>query len=103
MQEDLERRIEDNTSPLTVYAQMAAIAGHDTRRRLAELEGLPTLVVHGLEDGLIPPERGRELAESIPGARLELIPACGHLLATDAEETTASAILAHLDQPVVTA
>jgi pimeloyl-ACP methyl ester carboxylesterase len=95
--EDLERRIEDNTSPLTVYAQMAGIAGHDTRSRLAELDGLPTLVVHGLEDGLIPPERGRELASLIPGSRLALIPACGHLLATDAEEATASAILEHLE------
>ena len=39
---------------------------------------------------------GRELAELIPGAHLELIPACGHLLTTDAEEQTAGAILGHL-------
>jgi len=97
IREDLDRRIEDNTSALTVYAQMGAIGRHDTRRRLGELDGLPTLVVHGLEDGLVPPERGRELADLIPGARLELIPACGHLLATDAEEATAGAILTHLE------
>jgi pimeloyl-ACP methyl ester carboxylesterase len=98
MHEDLERRMEDNTSPLTVYAQMAAIVGHDTRGRLAELAGLRTLVVHGLEDGLVPPARGRELAALIPGAALELIPACGHLLTTDAEQATASAILTHLER-----
>jgi 3-oxoadipate enol-lactonase len=97
LREDLERRIQDNTPPLTVYAQMGAIRGHDTRARLGELAGLPTLVVHGLEDKLIPPSRGRELAELSPGAHLELIPSCGHLLATDAEETTASAILTHLE------
>jgi pimeloyl-ACP methyl ester carboxylesterase len=56
------------------------------------------LVVHGLEDRLVPPARGRELAELIPGAQLELIPACGHLLTTDAEAQTAAAILAHLDR-----
>ena len=62
MQEDFELQLEDNTSPLTVYAQMGAIAGHDTRSRLRELKGLPTLVVHGLEDNLVPSDRGRELA-----------------------------------------
>jgi 3-oxoadipate enol-lactonase len=96
--EDLKRRIADGTSPLTVYAQMGAIAGHDTRARLGELADVPTLVLHGADDRLVPPERGRELAALIPGARLELIPSCGHLLTTDAEEETATAILAHLDR-----
>lgn len=96
MREDLKRRIEDGTSPLTVYAQMGAIGGHDVRARLPELEGVPTLVLHGLEDRLVPLERGRELAELIPGSRLELIPSCGHLLTTDAEQEAATAILEHL-------
>ena len=96
--EDLERRIADGTSPLTVYAQMGAIAGHDTRLRLRELEGLPTLVLHGRQDALVPPARGRDLAELVPGARLELLPSCGHILTTDAEEATASAIIDHLDR-----
>jgi 3-oxoadipate enol-lactonase len=94
--EDLDRRMADATSPLTLYAQLGAIALHDTRTRLAELDGMPTTVVHGLEDRLVPPARGRELAELIPGAHLELIPACGHLLTTDAEEQTAGTILGHL-------
>jgi 3-oxoadipate enol-lactonase len=98
VREDLKRRIADGTSPLTVYAQMGAIALHDTRKRLGELEGLPTTVVHGLEDGLVPPKRARELAGLIPGAHLELIPSCSHLLTTDAEEETATAILEHLDR-----
>jgi 3-oxoadipate enol-lactonase len=98
LREDLERRIEDNTSARTLYAQMGAIAGHDTRARLGELAGLSTLVVHGLEDALIPPDRGRDLAALIPGAELVLLPSCGHILATDAEEQTATAILTHLER-----
>jgi pimeloyl-ACP methyl ester carboxylesterase len=94
--DDLDRRIADSTSPLTLYAQLGAIATHDTRPRLRALEGLPVLVVHGLEDRLVPPVRGRELAGLIPGAHLELIPSCGHLLTTDAEDHTAGAILRHL-------
>ncbi len=98
LREDLERRIADDTSALTLYAQMDAIAGHDTRSRLAELEGVPTLVLHGLDDALVPAEHGRRLAKLIPGAHLVLLPNCGHILATDAEEQTAGAILAHLDR-----
>jgi 3-oxoadipate enol-lactonase len=98
VREDLANRMADNTSPLTVYAQLGAILGHDTRPRLRELEGLPTLVVHGVEDGLVPADRGRQLAELIPGAKLELIPRCGHLLTTDAEDEVAGAILAHLER-----
>jgi 3-oxoadipate enol-lactonase len=98
LREDLERRTADDTPMRTVYAQMGAIAGHDSRGRLAELAGLETLVLHGLEDTLIPPDRGRDLAELIPGARLELLPACGHIIGTDAEEPAAKAILAHLER-----
>jgi pimeloyl-ACP methyl ester carboxylesterase len=96
VREDLGRRVAEATPARTVYAQMGAIAGHDTRRRLGELAGVPTLVLHGEEDGLVSPQRGRELAGLIPGARLTTIPACGHILATDAEEQTAAAILEHL-------
>lgn len=95
---DLERRMADGTSPLTIYAQMDAIGGHNTRARLKELAGVPTLVLHGCDDALVPPARARELAELIPRARLELIPSCGHILATDAEEQTARLILEHLDR-----
>ena len=98
LREDLERRMADRTSALTIYAQMGAIVGHDTRARLGELEGISTLVVHGLEDALVPVARARELAKSIPGARLALIPSCGHVLTTDAEEETAEAIVDHLDR-----
>jgi aminoacrylate hydrolase len=97
VQQDFELRMEDNTSPLTLWAQMGAIAGHDTRARLRDLQGVRTLVVHGLEDNLVPADRGRDLAALIPGARLELVPGCGHLLTTDAEEQVAAAILAHLE------
>jgi pimeloyl-ACP methyl ester carboxylesterase len=94
---DLEVRQADATPPLTLYAQLAAIAGHDTRHRLSELRGLPTTVVHGEEDSLVPPDRGRALADAIPGARLVLLPGAAHLLTVDAEEESAAAVHAHLD------
>jgi len=96
LREDLDRRIADATPSATLYAQMGAIRGHDVRARLSELEGIPTLVLHGAADALVPPAAGRYLAERIPGARLRPIPGAGHVMTTDAEEEVAGAILEHL-------
>ncbi len=41
---------------------------------------VPTLVVWGEEDRLLPAASGRRLATRLPNARWEQIPACGHLL-----------------------
>lgn len=49
----------------------------DLRPRLKEIKA-PTLVVHGDADTLVPPSSGKELAESISGAELALIPGAGH-------------------------
>ena len=98
--EDLARRSEDRIGPLTAWAQMAAIARHDTRSRLGELAGLPTLVLHGREDRLVPIERGRELAGAIPGAHFVAVENAGHILVTDAEEQVLAAILDHLERSV---
>jgi 3-oxoadipate enol-lactonase len=94
--EDLEVRLAEATPVRTTLAQMAAVARHDTRPRLHELAGLPTLVLHGSDDALVPPESGRELGRAIPGARLVELERCGHVMTTDAEEPTAQAILEHL-------
>jgi pimeloyl-ACP methyl ester carboxylesterase len=96
LREDLERRAADATPTATLLAQMGAIAGHDTRARLAELEGIPTLVLHGSADSLVPPAAGRRLAEAIPGARLHVVEGAGHVMSTDAEEEVADAILDHV-------
>ncbi len=96
VREDYERRVREGTDPRTIWAQLAAAAGHDVRVRLSELAGIATLVLHGEEDRLVPPARARELAAAIPGARLVMVPDCGHLLGTDAEEATSAAILEHV-------
>lgn len=40
---------------------------------------VPTLVVWGAEDRIIPADSGRRISEAIPGSRLEIIAECGHL------------------------
>lgn len=45
--------------------------------RLAEID-VPTLVLAGGKDQVVPPEQSRQVAEGIAGARFELDPECGH-------------------------
>jgi pimeloyl-ACP methyl ester carboxylesterase len=61
-----------------VMAQAQAILGHDTSARLSQLR-MPTLVIHGTEDQLLPVGNGRMIAERIPQARLEIFDGVGHL------------------------
>jgi pimeloyl-ACP methyl ester carboxylesterase len=39
----------------------------------------PTLVAVGADDVLTPPDRAAEIGAAIPGARVSVVPACGHL------------------------
>jgi pimeloyl-ACP methyl ester carboxylesterase len=48
--------------------------------RLSRLEDLPTLVLHGTADPLLPLAHGRALADAIPGARLIELDGVGHQL-----------------------
>ncbi len=61
----------------TFLYQLGAIATHSTGARLATLD-VPTLVVTGKEDALVPPENSRILARLIPGAELEELDRVGH-------------------------
>jgi 3-oxoadipate enol-lactonase len=59
--------------------QKLALDGFDTRNR-ARLIRLPTLVVHGTEDIMVPPQFGLDLAAQIPGAVLHRVAGAGHFL-----------------------
>jgi 3-oxoadipate enol-lactonase len=61
-----------------IMAQMKAVAGHDTSTRLDQI-GAPTLVIHGTEDRMLPIANATAIANRIPGARLEIFDAVGHL------------------------
>jgi pimeloyl-ACP methyl ester carboxylesterase len=72
------RAIDRSVSVAGTARQLAAIAAARSRaEQLGALE-VPTLVVHGEADPLVPVENGRRTAEAIPGARLLLLPTMGH-------------------------
>ena len=58
--------------------QLIAILAAESRlERLSSLQ-VPTLVIHGVEDILIPIENGRLVASAVPGARMIEIEGMGH-------------------------
>jgi 3-oxoadipate enol-lactonase len=80
--DDIARRLEQPTDMLAYLHQVAAAATHNTVGRLGSI-AIPTLVVHGEDDKVIPSANGRLLADTIPGAELKLWPGAGHLYTTD--------------------
>ena len=72
---ELVRR--DQPQVNAVLGQLVASALFDLRSEVSKIE-VPTLVVHGTKDLLVPAECGRWLAEHIPGAELVLLEGAGH-------------------------
>jgi pimeloyl-ACP methyl ester carboxylesterase len=66
--------------PLGFGRQLVAILA--ARSRMEALPGVtvPTLVVHGIDDPLVPLENGRLVAAAVPGARLMELEGTGHNL-----------------------
>jgi pimeloyl-ACP methyl ester carboxylesterase len=77
-----------------IMLQMQAIARHDTSGRLPSLD-LPTLVVHGDEDQMLPVANGRLIASLIPGAQLEILAGVGHMFWWEQPARSAELIRAH--------
>ncbi len=75
---DAERAYDRAFRPDGVGRQMrASRAGEPRGERLREVR-VPTLVIHGDRDTLIPLSGGEHTAQVIPGARLEVIEGMGH-------------------------
>lgn len=77
-----------------IMAQAQAVLAHDTGARLGSLS-MPTLVIHGTEDQLLPVENGSTIAGLIPGARLEILDGVGHMFFIEQPERAAELIRSH--------
>jgi len=53
---------------------------------------VPTLVVHGADDPLVPPENGKRVAAAVPGARYLEFKGAGHNLPPGTWPAVADAI-----------
>lgn len=79
------------------FAQLRGTARWSGLARLPSLR-VPTLVLHGEQDRLIPPENGRRIARAVPGAELALLADANHLLFTDQPEQARRLLLDWLDR-----
>lgn len=73
----------------------AVIARPDARPGLRALRS-PVLVLCGDSDQLTPPERSREIASLAPGAKLVLVPRCGHMLTMERPDVVNAEVAAWL-------
>jgi pimeloyl-ACP methyl ester carboxylesterase len=72
----------------------AILASGNRTARLAGLR-VPTLVIHGAEDPLVPVSAGIATARAVPGATLHIVPKMGHSLPREVWPQVQDAIIEH--------
>lgn len=76
---------------------MAILASGSRRKALAQVT-VPTLVIHGDADPLVPLEAGLDTARSIPGAQMMVIEGMGHALPVRTWVSIIDAVSRHAQQ-----
>ena len=75
--------------------QLTGAASFDVTSRLMEIR-IPTLVIHGAQDRIVPAASAQRLADGIAGARLVVFPDAGHVYTTDAPDAANQEVLRFL-------
>jgi len=84
------------STPAEGYAGCCdALRDWDFRDQLGSVSA-PTLVLVGSEDPATPPDQARQIADGIPGARVEVIPGAAHLLNVEQADSFDHVALGHL-------
>jgi 3-oxoadipate enol-lactonase len=99
IEEVMRRRLASRADPVGVRRQLEAVLRWSSLRRLRKVR-VPTLVIHGDKDRLIPASNGRLIARLVPGARLRILRGAGHVYGTDAPEEHLELLLDWLQEQV---
>lgn len=90
------RAMGEATGPrVFVRQQKAVMSRRDFRPGLGAI-ACPTLVLVGDQDAITPPFMAEDMAAAIPGARLVVVPDCGHLSTLERPEAVNAALAAWL-------
>jgi 3-oxoadipate enol-lactonase len=81
--------------------QLAACSRHDMRDRLGSLT-MPTHVIGGEYDVLVPVWKSREIASLVPGSKLTILPSAAHGLSVERAEEFNAAVLEFIRQAAAT-
>jgi pimeloyl-ACP methyl ester carboxylesterase len=91
------RQMAADTGAETFLRQQRAIMTRaDSRPRLGEI-ACPTLLMMGRQDGIVTQAHQDEMLAGIPGARLEIIETCGHLMTLEQPDVVNARLVAFLD------
>ena len=91
----VERSADRSYYPPGAGRHLLAVLASGSRVELLKKISMPTLVIHGADDPLVPVEAGEDTARHIPGARLKIIPGMGHDLANGLIPILVEAIAHH--------
>jgi pimeloyl-ACP methyl ester carboxylesterase len=75
--------------------QLGAVLASGSRNEALRNVKIPTLVIHGSADPLVPVEGGKDTAKSIPNAKLLIIDGMGHSFPVEVVPQILQAILQH--------
>ncbi|GAA1055059.1 hypothetical protein GCM10017608_19110 [Agromyces luteolus] len=92
-----DRRERNGLNLRALRQHQAAVAATRPRAPALATLAVPTLVVHGTDDDLMPFEHGRRLAATIPDAARLWLDGVGHVFPYPPSAGVEGAILAHLD------
>jgi pimeloyl-ACP methyl ester carboxylesterase len=92
----IEWRLEQDADDPAREAQAAAVLGFDVSDRLDRIR-VPTLVVHGTNDRVVPVANGKLLDEKIPDTRLELVDGGSHCVFIEDADRVNQALCSFLD------
>jgi pimeloyl-ACP methyl ester carboxylesterase len=76
----VERSYDRSYYPVGTGRQLVAVLAAEGRLERLTRVRVPTLVIHGTDDVLVPVENGRSVAAAVPGARLLEFDGMGHNL-----------------------
>ena len=96
-EEDALVRLANQPSARDYQAQLYALIYWSAYLQLPSLQ-TPALVLHGLQDALIPPANGRVLASRLRHSRLVELPEASHWLMTDCTQRCLATLQEHLHQ-----
>jgi len=78
VRDKVTRAVDRAYYPVGVGRQLVAILAAKSRLERLKTLNVPTLVIHGDDDVLVPVENGRLVAGAVPGARLVELEGMGH-------------------------
>lgn len=84
--------------PAGVARQMVAIMASGSRKAALARVRVPTLVIHGDADPLVPVECGIDVADTVPGAKCLIIEGMGHALPISMWPRIIEAISTHAEE-----